>query len=127
MRKDFILVRMINIIKKLIRYYQLLLAIEKNKPHTVQTEIAGYIREKSRAYDIDENLALRVARCESEFDPFAINFNKRGSIDRGLYQWNDYYHPEVTDEMAFNYKIATLMFLMSVQKGHLDWWNASKK
>jgi len=116
----------IALLKKLIRYYQLLIAIRKNEPTPKKEEIINYIKKVAVIFKVDPEIALRVAQCESNFDPFAINFNQQGSCDRGLYQWNDKYHPHITDEMAFNYKIATELFCRAVVNGNLRWWNASK-
>ena len=119
-----LLKKQIEIIKRLIRLYQLLIAIEKNKPAPPLEEIKNCIKETAKKYGISEKLALAVAQAESNFDPFAINFNDTDSIDRGLYQWNDKWHPEVTDEMAFNYKISTELFCKAVREGNLYWWNS---
>lgn len=99
--------------------------IECQKP--VFRDIESMIRWKAQQASIDENLAVAVARCESGLKPDAINVNTGGSKDRGLYQWNDYYHPEITDEMAFNPETATDLFLKAVKQGHLNWWKASAK
>jgi len=116
----------IDIIKFLIRVFQLAIAIKKNQPAPPVEEIKRYIVETARKYGVSEKLALAVAQAESGFNPFAININSLDSIDRGLYQWNDKYHPEVTDEMAFNYKIATELFCKAVKNGKLHWWNSSR-
>ena len=48
-------------------------------------------------------LATAVARAESSFRPWITNTvgNAHGT-DRGLFQINDYWHPEVSDECAFS-------------------------
>lgn len=77
--------------------------------------------------NIDVDLAIKVARCESGLNTKAVGKNTNGTTDRGLYQWNDYYHPEITDEMAFDPEIACQKFCEAVKAGNLSWWNASKK
>ena len=52
-------------------------------------------------------------RCESGLDPDRVHVNRTGSIDRGIAQWNSYWHPQVTDEQAFN--PATAIDLMAEQ------------
>jgi len=121
-----IIKKQIEILKKLIRSYQLQMAIKKNEPKPTQSEVLQWIRTSAKTWGVDTNLAIKVANCESGLDPFAINFNSDGSVDRGLYQWNDKYHPEITDEMAFNYIIATNNFCRAVKQGYLSWWNSSK-
>jgi hypothetical protein len=80
------------------------------------------IREKA-----DQDLAVRVAKCESNLNPKALNINKDGSRDRGIFQINDKYHPEITDEMAYNPAIATTFFCNAVKAGNLTWWSATQK
>ncbi len=74
----------------------------------------------------DPDLAIRVAKCESSLNPRAINTNRDGSRDRGLFQINEKYHPEVTDDQAFDPEFATQFFCDAVKNGHLSWWDASK-
>lgn len=75
---------------------------------------------------VDADLACRVAKCESGFNPNATNTNTDGSIDRGLFQINSKYHPEVTADQAFNPEFATRWFCKAFKAGNLSWWNASK-
>jgi len=85
------------------------------------------IRWVAKEEGIDPDLAVRVARCENQkLDPKAVNINKDGSRDRGLFQINDKWHPEVTDEQAFDPVFSTRFFCKAVKEGHLDWWNASR-
>ena len=85
------------------------------------------IREVAKYHKVDPDLAVRVARCESKLDSLAMNINFGGTIDRGVFQWNDYYHPEVDNVCAFNIECATIRFCYAVNNGKLSWWNASQK
>lgn len=53
--------------------------------------------------------AIAVISAESGRDPAATNAagNTPPSVDRGLWQINDYWHPEVTDAQAFDPVLAT--------------------
>lgn len=75
---------------------------------------------------MDPDLAVRVARAESGLRPDAVNVNNGGSKDRGVFQWNDHYHPEMTDECAFDVECATRAFCKAVKEGNLDWWDATR-
>jgi hypothetical protein len=75
---------------------------------------------------VDPDLALRVAKCESGFKINATNTNTDGSIDRGLFQINSKYHPEVTADQAFDLEFSTRFFCKAFKSGNLSWWNASK-
>lgn len=101
------------------------------KPLKKQTKnkelIKAIIKHVGRAEGVNPDLAVRVAECESGLDPVARNVNKSGSIDRGLFQINNKYHPEITDKMADDIVLSTRFFCKAFKEGHLDWWNASKK
>lgn len=75
---------------------------------------------------VDPDLALAVAECESSFKPRAVNANKDKTIDRGIYQWNSFWHPDITNDMAFDPETACRLFCKAVKDGNLYWWNASK-
>lgn len=49
-------------------------------------------------------IAVAVCRAESGFNDQALytNTDKWKSRDRGLFQINDHWHPEVSDDVAFN-------------------------
>jgi hypothetical protein len=85
------------------------------------------IRWVAKEEGVDPDLAVRVARCENQkLDPKAVNINKDGSRDRGLFQINSKWHPEITDEQAFDPVFSTRFFCKAVKEGHLDWWDASR-
>ena len=93
-------------------------------------KIKEMIKRVAKEYGIREEIAIGVARCESNFNPKATN--KRGnhpsySIDRGLYQINSYWHSEVKDIQAFDSEFSIRFFCQAVKDGHLDWWNSSKR
>lgn len=103
--------------------------IEKKTENTTDNDVwvAGIIRYIARQESVDPELAVRVAKCESALKPTAKNVNADGSIDRGIYQINNKWHPEVSDEDAFDIIKSTRFFCKAMKEGHLDWWNASKK
>ncbi len=72
-------------------------------------------------------MAVRVARAESSLIPSAININKNGSKDRGIFQINNEYHPEISDEAANDIVLATKFFCHAFKNGNLNWWDATKK
>lgn len=84
------------------------------------------IRKVAMEEGVDPDLALKVAKCESGLDYKAVNINQDGSRDRGLYQINEKYHPEISEEEAFNPITATQFFCKAFKAGNLSWWNATK-
>lgn len=75
---------------------------------------------------VDADLAVRVAKCESSLNPTATNTNAPNSIDRGLFQINSRFHPEVSDLQAFDPIFSTKFFCDAVKNGNITWWSASK-
>lgn len=103
------------------------LATQKNKEEEVICEtVEQLIRRIAKEEMIDPDLAVRVAKCESTLNTKATNTNTDGSIDRGLYQINSKWHPEVSADEAFNAEFATRFFCKAFKNGNLSWWNASK-
>ena len=84
------------------------------------------IRTLAIGAGVNPDLACAVAQCESNFIATAVRINTTGSRDRGLFQINDYWHKEVTDEQAFDPHFATVFFCDAVKAGHISWWDASK-
>jgi hypothetical protein len=86
------------------------------------------IRWVAKEEGVDPELAVRVARCENpKLDPKAVNINKDGSRDRGLFQINDKWHPQVADEQAFDPVFSTCYFCKAVKEGNLNWWNRTRR
>jgi hypothetical protein len=88
--------------------------------------IENIIRRVATSQLVDPELALTVAKCESQLNPLAVGKNTNGSLDRGLFQINSRWHPEVTELQAFNPEFATKFFCDAWKNGNLDWWNASR-
>ena len=91
-----------------------------------EEKIQDLIARIARKHKIDEKLALAVAEAESGFNATITHKNADGSTDRGLYQINDKWHPEVSEQQAMNPEYATEFFCKAVKNGNLSWWNASK-
>ena len=85
------------------------------------------IRKIAVIKGVDPELAVRVAKCESSLNPNAKNTNTNGSIDRGLFQINNKWHPQVTDEQALDIEFATEFFCEAVKNNCLSWWSATQK
>jgi len=96
-----------------------------DKP-VVPPTIEQQIRDIAKCAGVDPDIAVKVARCESGLNPQITNVNTDGSIDRGLYQINNKFHPEVTDAQAFDVTFSCNFFCTAFKNGNLSWWNASK-
>ena len=68
----------------------------------------------------DVEWLISISECESNFDPLI-----RGRIDsrdRGLFQINSFWHPDVSDECAFSIECSTLFTIDAYNNGYQDWW-----
>ena len=118
-----ILDKLINILLKLAKeIYQKQLEQQKDTRKIVEI----IIRLNAMKYGVDPELAVRVAKCESNLNPKAKRNVPPYGVDRGLYQWNSFFHPEISDSCAYDPICASEMFCKAVKEGHLNWWYASK-
>lgn len=68
----------------------------------------------------------RLAYCESRYDLFALNANKDGTIDRGVFQINDYWHPDVSTAQAMDLEFATKWTIEKINAGYQHLWACDK-
>lgn len=111
--------------KTLIIHLKYLILIDKRQAKKIEY-VKEIIKTVCKQEEVNSKLALAVAYCESRYNIKAIRKNTNGTIDRGLFQWNDFYHPEITDQMAYDPEIATRAFCKAEKQNHLNWWNASR-
>ncbi len=98
--------------------------------HTwTKIDIVEIISRISIINEVEPMLSVAVATCESSLDPKATLYNKSSnSMDRGLFQWNDYYHRDITDKMAFDPIQATKLFCKAIKRTKLHaYWSASQR
>lgn len=79
-----------------------------------------YVWSKWAGDGVDRQVeALCTNFAEGHFTDEATNDNGSEGVDRGCWQWNDYYNPGVTDEMARNCFTATdLTYNKWVSRGY---------
>jgi soluble lytic murein transglycosylase-like protein len=68
-------------------------------------EIAALILSNASLYDIGPALAFALCWEESRYYTRAVNWNKNGSVDRGLFQLNSRSFPKLSAEDFFNPEI----------------------
>lgn len=98
-------------------------------------DMIDVITSVCNANGIEPLLGIAVAICESNLNPLNKLFNPptasvpSGSTDRGLYQWNDHFHKEITDAEAYDPTIATQKFCDSLKQNPANLhgnWSASQ-
>lgn len=66
--------------------------------------------------------AMKIAEYESWFKEDNFHVNKDGSIDRGLWMINNKYHPEVSDECAYDGICSTIQAIRIMkERGFMEW------
>ena len=77
---------------------------------------------------VESELMIAVAQAESGLNPNSTLWNPPSkSTDRGLYQWNNVYHKEIPDAVAFDPEQSCILACQAVKAGHLhDYWSASQ-
>jgi len=99
------------------------------KVQSVEQHIELIVEE----FGIDKSLTpLLIIYCESSGKENAINYNKNGTTDRGLFQFNDktwaWLKPKLNlTSSPFNKIVATKVAKWLMEKDGLHHWNASKK
>lgn len=97
-------------------------AKEIEVPETVEQTIRRLAKEANFQWP---DYLVRLANCESYLNPFETNAKGNvpvGSVDRGVFGINDYWHKEVSDEVAFNLEAATKWTMDWINKGHQNEW-----
>jgi len=103
---------------------------EQKKPLSVEAQIREIAKKENFKWP---DYLVRLAKAESSLNPNAINKNKNGTIDRGLFQWNDKLAPMggISDECAFNVECSTIKTMEAINAGYQERWMknniASKK
>jgi len=72
------------------------------------------------APDYDSQLLIRLAFLESSLNPDAVGDGFYNS--RGLYQISEHYHPQVSDECAFDPVCSTQWTVRQLKAGNGHWW-----
>lgn len=112
--------------QRIARLQALLAAFLKVPTPPNEVDLRAAITAIANEVGVDPEKVLKIIQCESGFNVKAINENSWGSIDRGICQFNDFWHPEISDEQAFDYKYAVRAMCERIKKGGISDWNASK-
>lgn len=77
-----------------------------------------WVLDEVKAAGINPELIDCLIKNESGWDANAryVNWHNKQGVDRGLVMINDYWHPDVTNECAYNYKCATKWMINKIKK-----------
>ena len=113
-----------NVVKELVKAETVNTTVDKSE--TVEQTIRRIAKETGFKW---EEYLVRLAVCESHLNPHAINErnnNPSFSKDRGLFQISDYWHKEVSDEVAFSVESSTRWAIDKINKGGQGIWVCDK-
>ena len=95
---------------------------EPSIPEYVFTEV-----EKELGFDNAVRAVGMIGGCENkQWDPEAKLINKGLTIDRGIWQINDYYHSEVSNACSYDYKCATKEAIRIIKERGFEEWTCGK-
>jgi len=99
--------------------------VAKHNPGAVELRIRQLAKEANFAWP---DYLVRLAKCESGLNPKAIGVNKDKvkSKDHGIFQINDYWHPEAM-HIAYNLDEATKWTMWRIESGYQYEWMCDKK
>jgi len=102
------------------------LSAKLNNPERSEKEISvkDEILRQAREYGVDEETALKIAVCESNLDPLAVNCNTNGTNDLGVYQINDIH--KISNECRLDYKCNIKWAMEEMSKNGFGAWYSSK-
>lgn len=101
--------------------------IISQKKETVEEQIRRIAKEANFQWP---DYLVRLAKCENRpLNPTLVNTrnNKPShSRDRGIFQINDYWHPEVSDAQAFDVEFSTKWTMDRINKGFQHEWMCNR-
>ena len=95
---------------------------------TEELSMQDWVLQAVKEAEIDEYKAYNIIHCESRWNPEArlINKDRHQSVDRGLWQINSRWHPEVSNHCAYDYKCATIEAIRIINERGFEEWTCGK-
>lgn len=84
------------------------------------------VYEQAEKAGVDPVKVMMLIQAESGFDRLAVNKNRNGSWDFGLWQLNNKAHPEISKECAFSVECSTRESLKIIKSRGFREWSANK-
>lgn len=83
------------------------------------TSAEDIIRQVAIRENFNPNLLVKLAQCESSLRPNVLG---DGGKSRGLFQIHSGYHPEVSDEVAFDPTLSAEWTIWHIKSGYASEW-----
>jgi len=87
------------------------------------SDVPAYIQSAARAAGVDPSVAEWIVAHESQHHPDATG---DGGESRGIWQINRLYHPEVSDDCAYDMECSTDWSLQRIRDGYVSEWSTWK-
>jgi hypothetical protein len=102
-----------------------------NIPASPTVSVEQQIRNIAKEHNFKwTDYLIRLAKCENRtLNPKVINDKGNtpaGSIDRGIFQINDYWHSEISDECAYSVRCSTEFAIRMINDGRQHEWVCNK-
>lgn len=81
------------------------LKLEFYKKITGEEKLAKFILKYSNIYNLEPSLLASIIKVESNYNPYAVSYNRNGTIDRGLCQLNEKTFPDIRPDEFFDPEI----------------------
>ena len=93
----------------------------------IEVSVEQQVRDIAKEHNFKwTDYLIRLAKCENrKFDPTVINDKGNTpsySKDRGIFQINDYWHKEVSDECAHSIRCSTIWTMERINDGYQSEW-----
>ncbi len=85
--------------------------------------VPAYVQSAAMAAGVNPRIAEWIVTHESRHHPDALGDNGQS---RGMWQINRVYHPEVSDECAYDVQCSTDWSLRRIQDGYVNEWSTWK-
>ena len=112
----------VNTIVNAIKSLDKVFIVENSQAIEIQPTWQDEVKDLIRKAGLDADLASRIIQHESWWQPDNSHRNKDGTLDRGLWMISDYWHPEVSDDCAYDYYCSTTQAIRIIkQRGWNEW------
>jgi len=94
-----------------------------------EDRIKEYVKREVNKAGLDGDKAVRmIGECENpQWDEKAYYVNKGGTVDRGIWQINDYFHKKISNECSFDFECSTQEAIKILKKRGWCEWTCGKK
>jgi len=121
--------KVVNFIKNPVGIEPAMAMVNIPKPEK-ELEMKAWLKKTIEEAGISWDEASKVIQCESGGDPnaHAVNWDNKAGVDRGIWQLNSYYHPEISNECSYDYKCATYEAIRIYREWGNSWnaWSCKK-